>query len=393
MLSIIGSSKKRHIVVNFAYGTGPYLRTTDLAIAFNGELEKRGHPRMGIIVPWLYGERQREVMLERFSSHERKHPREIFLDPQLGTVYRKVFYGTHSYEESLRLWVDRCLPVSRETHHYLKGNLSVETLTGEKLSVHGSTIAIEINRSPRLRYAVAPSYFTSFASIGEILEKAIGIEEIKLNQKLLLLGARTATFVEDGHKKYFLAEPATFSHLKKRTPRFEGEIASPPIAPLPGKSQKKIQPGIYVTVTGIPGLERLYAEARSLGLTLYSNVVESVPGSTRALPSIIPNKDIRLHFARSGWSSVWISMICGTPFVAPPHDPYDDPEIYFNNCSVEKLKLGSIFRGQSLQEILSESTAIKDACKEECARIIKKFGTLDGNAYCARLIADHFLSL
>ena len=56
----------RYILANFAYGTGPYLRTTELAMAVSTQLQARGLGRLGVIVPWVYAERQRAIMAEEF---------------------------------------------------------------------------------------------------------------------------------------------------------------------------------------------------------------------------------------------------------------------------------------------------------------------------------------
>jgi len=391
MLSIT-DYKRKYIVTNFAYGTGPFLRTTNLAIAFNREYQRLTGTRMGIIVPWLYGERQKKVMLEEFSGHQKKFPGEILLDNQLGNLYRRVFYGVHDYAEALKLWVDETLLVSREALHYLQGDLSVETLTGEKKVINGKNIAVELNRSPRIKYGVAPSYFTSFASLEEILRSAKKIKGFVVPSRLLSQAIMIANEVERDHQSYALSYPGTFSFKPDLKDHFPNQILVPPIAPPPKLSNnKKIQEGIFVTVTGIPGLERLYREANELGLRLYSNDPLAVPGSCHALPQIIPNKNIKLQFARSGWSSVWISMIAGTPLVVPDYDPTDDPEIYFNNQCIEKLGIGIVYRGQSLREILRQAKTVQINCQRLTEKIKKRFGTLDGNMYCATLFANDFL--
>jgi len=152
-----------------------------------------------------------------------------------------------------------------------------------------------------------------------------------------------------------------------------------------------IEKGIFVTITGIPGLERLYAEAQALGIKLYSNDTKAVPGSIRALPHIIPNKNIVFQFARSGWSSVWLSMLVGTPLVMPDFDPKDDPEIYFNNLAVEKLGIGLIYHGESLMELFQKAKKVREKQAQVQAGILAKWGTLDGTAYCAKLFVDDFL--
>lgn len=379
-----------YIVTNFAYGTGPYLRTTDLAIAVNDELEQRGHARFGIIVPWVYGERQKRVMLEEFATHEKNHPGEIVLDAALGALLRSVFYANTTYEQALSKWVDSYKQVSDIAHRHLSGMIDVETLSGEKLQINGKDIVMELSRSPRVRFDVAPAYFTSFAYVGEILERTRGIKEIDVPLDLLKKGIEAANWVEKDQRMRAIAWPATFAYLGEHTPRYRGEILVPPIAPPPKPNDDAIDQGVFVTITGIPGLERLYADAKRLGLKLYSNDTHTVAGSTRALPHIIPNKNMALQFARAGWSSIWISMISGTPLVVPDFDAKDDPEIYFNNRSVEELDLGVVFRGQSLEDILKKTPRIKESYRKMREAILTRWGTLDGNQYCAKLFADDF---
>jgi len=390
MSYITGS--KRYIVTNFAYGTGPYLRTADLAVAFNDEIERQGESRFGVIVPWIYGERQRRVMLEHFASHVRNNPREILLDERLGLLYKKVFYGTHTYEEALRKWTDESLVVSQEATHYLRGDLVVETLGGEKVNIKGQSIALELARSPRLAFAVVPAYFTSFAYIEDILDRAQGEADIAVPMKLLKKGKEVARSVEEKYTSHCIAYPATFAYLGKQSLKYSDEIVVPPIAPLPKIDEKaKINRGIYVTVTGIPGLERLYREAAELGLQLYSNFPDSVPGSLGATPECIGHKNILLHFARAGWSSIWHSLCTATPLIVPRHDPKDDPEIFFNNACVDHLGIAKIYEGQSLQELLRSSDGLRQKSTALTEAVIKKFGTFDGNSYCAELFAKDFL--
>lgn len=382
---------KKFIVTNFAYGTGPYLRATDLAIAFNEELAKVDCPRLGIIVPWVYGEKQKRIMLEEFSAHEKKYPGEIFLDAKLGQILKDIFYGDNIYKEALSKWVRQAKASSEKARRYLCGQIQTETLSGEKLKINGQDIIVELNRSPRISYGVTPSYFTSFAYVADILNYAAGEKSIATDNELLKAGIKIADSIERSQRIHCIAYPATFSYLGNRPPRYKTELEVPPIAPPPKENNDEIDPGIFVTVTGIPGLERLYAEAKKLGLKLYSNDTNAIPGSVHALPRIIPNKNIVFQFARSGWSSVWISMISGTPLIVPDFDFKDDPEIYFNNKTIEKLGLGLVYKGQSLKELLSLADQIKKTGAKIKNEILRRWGTLDGNRYCAQLFVKNFL--
>ena len=380
------------IVTNFAYGTGPYLRSTELAIAFNDELEKAGQKRLGIVVPWVYGEQQKRVMWEEFSAHDQVHPGEILLDRELGSLLRSIFYADTTYERALEKWVALCRSISDKAHGHLSSQFAVETMTGEKQMVDGRDVKVELSRSPRIRYDVAPAYFSSFAYVAEILEQAKHAGEIAVESKLLERGVKIADWVETEQRVRCMAYPATFAFLTPREPRYADEMLVPPLVFPPKANTDNLQQGIFVTITGIPGLERLYADAKRLGIRLYSNDPDQVPGSTKALPHIIPNEKILFQFARAGWSSIWISMMCGTPLVVPEYDSEDDPEIYFNNRSVEELQLGVIYQGQTIETILKESTRIKESYERMKKEILDRWGTLDGNRYCATLFARDFLA-
>ena len=151
------------IVTNFAYGTGPYLRTTELAIAFNEELEKRGHERLGVVIPWVYGEKQRRIMLDEFSGHFAALPEELLLDTELGAALKEVFYGDNSYEDALSRWIADHDSISERIRKHLSGSIEVETLGGDKRTVDGRDIVLELNRSPRVwRCAHLLQYFRAY---------------------------------------------------------------------------------------------------------------------------------------------------------------------------------------------------------------------------------------
>lgn len=380
---------KKYIVTNFAYGTGPYLRTTELALAFNDGLEKHGRERLGIIVPLVYGERQKKIMLEEFSAYEN----EIFFDENLGDILKSIFYGNSSYEDALSNWIKNAKNYSEKANKHLSGRFQVERLDGVEMEVDGNNIIVEINRSPRIRYDVAPAYFTTFGYVADILNETKKVDKgkISIRHDLLDKGIKIANWVESEQKIHAVAYPATFSWSKDYKPSNSSEILSPPISRLYGMDNTEMDSGVFVTITGIPGLERLYQEIKDLGLKIYSNDTTTVSGSIRALPNIIPNKNIIFQFARAGWGSIWLSMISKTPLVVPDFDPKDDPEIYFNNLAIENLGIGIIYRRQSLEEVLSKSNELKKNCEAVCDNILSRLGTLDGNTYCARIFVKDFL--
>lgn len=382
----------KYIVTNFAYGTGPYLRTTELALAVNEELESRGQNRLGIIVPWVYSEKQKRIMLEELSSTNKKYPGEILLCARLGEILKTIFYSDNTYQQALEIWADKFNKVNSAATNYLKGDIEVEYLDGNKKVVSGSDIVMELSRSGRVKYGLPLSYGVSFGHTSEILKNTliVSTDEIDVDRELVKRVIPLAEEIENEHKLLAVAHPGTFSYLADRDP-YPKEISIPPTIYSPVPNDNDIAAGIYVTITGIPGLERLYSEAQKLSLKLYSNDPKTVPGSEKLLPHAVPNPKIKLQFARSGWGSVWLSMLSGTPFVCPEFDPKDDPEIYFNNLCIEKLGLGVIYRGQPLADILTEAEMLKSNIRKINQEILDKFGTYNGNEYAAKIIIDDFL--
>jgi len=379
----------KYIVTNFVYGTGPYLRTTELALAVNAELESRGQNRLGIIVPWVYGDKQKRIMLEEFSAVNQKYPNEILLCARLGEILKTIFYGDNTYEQALRIWADKFNEVNLAATNYLKGDIEVEDLDGHKKVVSGGNIALELSRSGRVKYGLPFSCGVSFGHVSEILKNTltVSMEEIAVDRDLVRRVIPLAEEIENQQELLAIAHPGTFSYLANRHP-YGKEILIPPTIYPPVPNSNDIVAGIYVTITGIPGLERLYQEAQQLGLKVYSNDSKTVPGSEKLLPHVVPNPKIKFQFARSGWGSVWLSQLSGTPLVMPDFDPKDDPEIYFNNRCVEKLGLGVVYRGQGLAELIDQAEGLKPALKTFNQKLLDQFGTLDGNRYAAKLIVE-----
>lgn len=380
---------RKYLVTNFAYGTGPYLRVTELAIALNREREALGRDRLGIIVPHVYGEKQRRIMLEEFSDHEAKHPGEIVLDAHLGDLLRQVFYGSGTYEESLRIWLEQHLRLSEKAQRHLSSNFLVQSLLGVEQRVIGKDIILELARAPRIIYGIAPAYHVTFGYISQVLEHVLDVpfQSIALDRDLTEKAATAMRQLETSYAYTGIAVPGTFTHLHETARRCSGEELIPPTISLPTLEEEPTEKGIHVTITGIPGLERLYREAANIGLKLYSNDIEQVQGSEYRSPHVLLNPNIQLHFARSGWGSVWLSLLTGVPFVTPAFDSKDDPEIFFNNTCIEQLGLGIVFKNQSLEELITSSVKMKLHMGQYLNQLRDRFGMLDGNTFAARRIA------
>lgn len=385
------SENKKYILLNFAYGYGPFLRATELALAINDFLEKKNIERFGIIIPLVYGENQKRIMKEEFGNVIEKYPNEILLDENLGGYLNSIFYGEKNYEESLRYFLEHHKAIEKEIRDYLHNGLVVKNFAGDTYFLKRKFINLEINRCPRINFGIEPCYYTSFAYISEIFERSLIEDDIKIDKGLMEKIIPLYTDIEKKQNMHFIAEPATFSYLGY-SQKYGDEIFTPPNETLPKPVSHCVEKGIYVTITGIPGLDNLFKEAVNIGLKIYTNKPEAIPFSQKALPEILGHKNILLHFARSGWGSIWLSQFTETPFITPSYNSDDDPEIYFNNICIEKIGLGKVYRGQSLKELLEFSEEYKTNVKKINTDLMEKYRTLNGINYIAEKIVDHYLS-
>jgi len=389
----VTKTKKQIGILNFAYGNGPFIRTCELALAFNDELERLGGQRIQFIVPWIYGDKQARIIREEFDKRLVPHPDELVLDPVLGEILSGIFYAHSGFSDYLKQWLENVDIASEKIKKHLSGSIKCRTLSNIPIRLHGENIVVELSRSPRVVFGVdCAGYYTSFGYTSQICKKAeeFGGERIDISRKLLTEASSAAAEVEKRYKIHAIAWPSTFSAQPDYKPLYSSEVMVPPITDLPEINTDPIEPGVFVTVSGIPGFEKLYKEAETFGLKIYCNDPASVPGSVKALPKIIPNKNIKFQFARSGWGSVWLSMYCGTPLVVPDFNSQDDPEIFFNNKTIERLGIGVVFKGQKLADLLGQVETINNNCRMVCGQIKSRWGTLDGNKICARIFAKDF---
>lgn len=377
------------IVTNFAHGNGPFLRTTELALALNAELERRGRKRLGILVPWVYGERQRRIMREQFASENAARPGEIVLDKKLGQILNSVFYEGGSFEAAVKTWIDRVDAAGEKARAHLKAEISAEDLDGNQVELNGKQIALELQRSPRVRYGVAPAYCVTFAHFDDILRAALNepAGTFAIDPSVIKEALKKAETIEAGTHLHCVSVPDLCDKISR-----DGETVDiPPTVSVPPGNEEVSQEGIYVTVTGIAGLDRLYRESSRWNLKIYTNEPEKVAGGAKATPAALKSPKIRFHFGRSGWGSVWLSQLTETPFVAAAYDPSDDPEIHFNNRWLERAGIGSVDRGEPMDAILGRENAARENVRRINRSLRERFGTLDGNLVAARHIGNRFL--
>jgi len=373
----------KYILTTFAEGNGPYVKTIGLTLAVNRELEERELEPFKIIVPHIYGEKQKRIIEEEFGKNK-----DIYLDEFQGRILKEVLFKGEHFQQNLEHLIEKHEPLQEKLFDYLNNSLSVTDLNGDEHKVKSSDISLELAHNPRFSSGLPLSFLITEGYISEILQRTIDDPYLsgQFNPNVLR-EAKEKVFdkSETNRSLSLMSEPAIFSFDKERK-RLRGEIFTPPFTHPPKKNYEPAKDGMYVSVTGIEGLQPLLDCVRDFGMNLYSsngNLGE------RRHPDFVTNDAVKYVFARSGWSSIWSAMLSETPFITPEYKDGDNPEIYFNQITLRSLGIGVIYRGQSPEVILEEADSTRHQLHRINEYLVQHYGTTDGINYMANVIADY----
>lgn len=403
-----------YILTTFAHGNGPFSRTVEWAKAVNDARESNlgnnlqrqvTNTRLGrlpIVVPLVYGERQKNIMIEELNSSSpgylAKYPDEILFDQVHGELLSKLMFKGSNYAENLELLARDYYGVEADLHRHMNGVRLLHTMFGEPVAVDLRDVEYELGSNTRLHTGVSKwNRFYSSAGAGpfdELLERAIADPEIPLDKEAMRKALPIAQRMIQGYEVIMSNEPGVFSYDATRVKR-PNEMFTPPFihtpkpddTPLPGK-------GIYLMATGIDGVREsgMYSAAFDLGMQLFAATftIKGLPEGVRErviplLPAKINNPNIVAQYARAGWSSPWLSHLARKGFLTPAHRPTDDPEMLFNHRGIKALGLGAVLTDDP-KASLEEAIDLARNAGAFNAALIERYGTLDGIKYAAEAV-------
>ncbi len=383
----------KYIFTNFGAGNGPFIRTIDMGIELINLLEEKLNEKISILVPWVYGKRQKRIIYEEYGELLKLHPNKILLDENLGQLFRKVLYDGRHYDLVLKELISSYDNNEKSIQTYLQKGLLTKNLKGELVKINGKDIIIEVSRNPPVATNIKYSYYTSIGYFEKIIHKAIEDPEINLNKKLLQSVLPIAKRIESYHQLYFQPTPNCFSYEKDRKPYKENEIKCPPLIHPPMKNKKKFTEGFYILVSGIPHLKKIYRYAKEFNLKIYTNkILEGFKKAQRELPIIISNKNIKFVLARAGWNTIWLSNISKKPLICFDYEKGDYPEIFFNLKSIKNNNLGVKLNKNNIKGSIEEAKVIIPEILSFYKKINQKYNTLDGIKYSCKIIAEDFIN-
>lgn len=378
-----------YVVLNINTGNGPYLRGVEQILEINRSLGVQGDKAFGVIIPWLYGERQVRILREEFSTAIDADLEFILLDEAYGAHMGALLYDGSSYNEYLRAFAEHQPNVQQAVRQHFTQPVNAHTLNGTAVTITPEQLRVEYARNPTIVLGLPLSVYTSICQFSRVLKTALTENIEWLDRDAANAALPLIEGVESAFSHKFIAHPATFSYSKEVLDEIKKSCTlCPPLGYPPARTNETMEPGVFVTVSGIPNLpDREFA-----GIKLYASNPNKVPGSERRTPGVLYDPNVRAHIARSGWGSVWASLFTGAPLIVTPYEQDDDLEIYYNNRTIEATGLGVVWDSKRTpEENVGAACEVAKGYSEILAEIKNEFGTDDGFAYVAEKLYEELL--
>ncbi|MDE1861068.1 MAG: hypothetical protein KGH72_05140 [Candidatus Micrarchaeota archaeon] len=373
-------------------------------MAVRDRLAEKGIGHVRILVPLMYGERQLKIL----SEEQHEDPFAIYLDEGFGKMLREVVFENGDFAQHLSRLNSRFDAVSGLVSNRFAIDappIEARSLgTGSTVWIYPSDVIATIDTAARIPVPAPKRYFAFPTLTSEILAEAqeqpgcLGFSRVDMEK----VRARMAE-MEAGYSQVFIPEVNSLSFkyaddLSGQPTVIEGRsrVYTPAtkaeVAPTSGNVDI---PGIYAMFSGTKATREqnlaLVSHLRESGIAVYMPEWETtVQGAIPISPSVLPYRNIMAIFGRSGWGTGWQAQNLAKPWLVTPYHAGDDPEICFNNMTIEALGIGKVLDPgrldmQELKRLLRDLPAGVEAVN---SRIREKFGTLDGIAYTAGHVAE-----
>ncbi len=360
--------------INIAHGNEPYVLGTNIALAVKDLLKAEGREAR-IIVPLIYGERQKRIIKETAVDISN-----IEYDEESGGLLDKIRLSGANFDAQLEALVKCRKTVEEELKEHLKRTL-------------GSGGFIEINAGSYVSADATIAYYV-FPYIHTDLLNQTRKDKLPFNQRNI---GKVLNEVEASEQRYsliFIPEINMLSAIGRQ--KRANEESTPPLKH-PRESTEDLEGAIFMHLSGTGSCrEEIIKAAKQIPFPKYfaqafkSSVagVEDKISQHNAIynPAILYNPAIKAVFGRPGWGILWECQVAQKPFISVPYITIDDPEIKYNIQILEEFGMGVVYTGQpNIVELAMEKQPSIDILT---AQLTERFGTIDGINYAARKIFD-----
>ncbi len=341
-----------NIFINPSHGNEPYILGANISKELSNTLADIQGFAPRIIMPDLYGTRQRKILQE-----EKLFLNNMIINDKIGLLSQPLLFKDADYGENLI--------------NFIEFRNRIETAVRNDLKKYSGSM-IEINTGSMFTSGY-PSFFTYPISHTELFENSLQDPKLmrQINKNHLSLAADIMLDVEFEIDLFFIPSYSTFSYQKDRIPASD-EVPTPPLKPLPNFCEDEIpEDSVYVMFSGTgTQADELSKTVESLQDVGYNIImpfwINQELDVQRAGPEVINHKHLKEVYGRAGWGTIWTCQNAKTRFNHLPFCKGDEPEVYFNCKTLDTIPMLEATSGQEAQ-----------------------FGTLDGIKYTADKILEY----
>jgi hypothetical protein len=410
------------LLVNRAGGNEPSLLGVGVATEVNNIRQRHGLERAKIVVP-IVSPRERKILLEEFPDNA-----DIEIDEEYGKIIKDITTSQGNFPAHLEKLANHYESTQRELDKRFSSTApefqtqSLDPEAGETAGHSPRNIIGSIDAGARLLVSAPRRYFMFPVMLSELCN-AVHREQQQgqltdFSESHLLRVAHKMREVEKQYTKAFLPKVNTLSgnylddqdtftrdqryqqlgeqphtvagRSRLYTPAMKHEL-------LPQQSPDIESRGIYAMFSGTGSsteqTRAVIQAANDAGLTVYTTPWAETEGAEKVPPSTLSDPRVEAIFGRSGWGTGWQAQNLAKPWFVDPYEAGDDPEIYFNNRLVERLRMGKVVDASQLsaQQLAEDIQALSPGLRRLNQKITEEFGTTDGIRYMAEIIAEDYI--
>jgi len=396
---ITGRSEGRPILVlNPGHGNEPYILATAIGREVSKKFAAAGEKQPILVMPLLYGDRQRKILLE-----ENPNPQDaqlLHLDEQMGEILKGVMFGSGDFQQHLthvNTHYDEVEKMLSERYRLDGQSITARNVaTKDEIDLDPRNIIGVIETGNRVPVKVPHRYFAFPEVLSRVLHESMQHPELGFSESNMRKLADRMLRVEAAYSQIFVPWVSTFSYqdasdLDSQPQTIDGRsrIYTPAMKADIPKTEGEVDPGVYIMFSGtgsaVEANQSMVRAAHEAGIKAYTPPWETMEGASKMPPSAMADSGIWAIGGRAGWGTGWQAMQLAKPWLVPPYQHGDDPEIFFNNQTIEALRLGRLVGagGISGSELSRAAQNISPGIRSLNAAIKDRFGTTDGIQYIA----------
>lgn len=384
------------LVLNPGHGNEPYILATAIGRDISKKFASAGMEQPILVMPLLYGDRQRKILLEENPDDASL----LYYDEQFGNILKDIMFGAGDFKQHLTQVNTHYDEVEKMLNNRFR--VDAQSITARSVATQESTelspknIIGVIETGNRVPIKVPHRYFAFPEVLSRVLHESMQHPELGFSESDMKKLAERMMKTEAAYSQVFVPWVSTFSYqnassLDSQPQSIDGRsrIYTPAMKTDIPKTEGEVDPGVYIMFSGtgsaVEANRSLIEAAHEAGIKAYTPPWETIEGTEKMPPSVMADKNILAIMGRSGWGTGWQAMQLEKPWFASPYQEGDDPEIYFNNKTIDALKLGRVIGSEGItgDELKRSAQEISPGLSGLNDTIRQKFGTTNGIDYIA----------